>query len=72
MAEGRDKRLSRKVRRSYIISTMSIALVLFMLGLVSYVTITALTAVRDLQKGVVVSGEVGSKRQRRICEGGGG
>lgn len=58
MAEGRDKRLSRKVRRSYTISTMSIALVLFMLGLVSYVTFTALTAVRDLQKGVVVSVEV--------------
>ena len=58
MAEGRDKRLSRKVRRSYAISTMSIALVLFMLGLVSYVTFTALTAARDLQKGVVVSVEV--------------
>ena len=58
MAEGRDKRLSRKVRRSYIISTMSIALVLFMLGLVSYVTFTALTAARDLQQGVVVSVEV--------------
>ena len=50
--------MSRKVRRSYIISTMSIALVLFMLGVVSYVTFTALTAARDLETGVVVSVEV--------------
>lgn len=58
MSQRRDKRLSRKVRRSYIISTMSIALVLFMLGVVSYVTFTALTAARDLESGVVVSVEV--------------
>lgn len=58
MTEGKDKRLSRKVRRSYTISTISIALVLFMLGVVSYVTFTALTAARDLQTGVVVSVEV--------------
>ncbi len=72
MAEGRDKRLSRKVRRSYTISTMSIALVLFMLGLVSYVTFTALTAARDLQKGVVVSVEVADdvtpEMEISICE----
>ena len=58
MTEGRDKRLSRKVRRSYTISTISIALVLFMLGVVSYVTFTALSAARDLATGVVVSVEV--------------
>ena len=58
MSEGRDKRLSRKVRRSYVISTMSIALVLFMLGVVSYVTFTALSAARDLETGVVVSVEI--------------
>ena len=58
MAEGRDKRLSRKVRRSYTISTISIALVLFMLGVVSYVTFTALSATRELQTGVVVSVEI--------------
>lgn len=58
MDEGRDKRLSRKVRRSYVISTVSIALVLFMLGVVSYVTFTALAAARDLKTGVVVSVEV--------------
>ena len=37
---------------------MSIALVLFILGVVSYVTFTALTAARDLETGVVVSVEV--------------
>ena len=58
MTEGRDKRLSRKVRRSYTISAISIALVLFMLGVVSYVTFTALSAARDLETGVVVSVEV--------------
>ncbi len=58
MSEGRDKRLSRKVRRSYTISTISIALVLFMLGVVSYVTFTALSAARDLETGVVVSVEI--------------
>lgn len=58
MAEGRDKRLSRKVRRSYVISTISIALVLFMLGVVSYVTFTAISAARDLKTGLVVSVEV--------------
>lgn len=50
--------MSRKVRRSYVISTVSIALVLFMLGVVSYVTFTALAAARDLKTGVVVSVEV--------------
>lgn len=58
MSEGKDKRLSRKVRRSYVISTISIALVIFMLGVVSYVTFTALTAAQKLQQGVVVSVEV--------------
>jgi cell division transport system permease protein len=37
---------------------MSIALVLFMLGVVSYVTFTALSAAHDLETGVVVSVEV--------------
>lgn len=58
MSVGKDKRLSRKVRRSYVISTVSIALVLFMLGVVSYVTLSALSAARDLQTGVVVSVEI--------------
>jgi cell division transport system permease protein len=51
---------------------MSIALVLFMLGLVSYVAFTALTAARDLQKGVVVSVELADdgtpEMEISICE----
>lgn len=58
MASSKDKRLRRKVRRSYIISTMSIALVLFMLGLVSYVTLSAISAARGLRNSVVVSVEI--------------
>lgn len=54
----RDKRIARKVRRSYIISTVSITLVLFMLGIVSYVTLSALSAAHNLRERVVVSVEM--------------
>ena len=53
--EQRDKRIARKVRRSYIISTVSITLVLFMLGLV---TLAALSAAHSLRERVVVSVEM--------------
>lgn len=53
--------MKRTVRRSYIISTVSIALVLFMLGVVSYVTLSALSAARSLRGSVVVSVELGSE-----------
>lgn len=56
--EQRDKRIARKVRRSYIISTVSITLVLFMLGIVSYVTLSALSAAHNLRERVVVSVEM--------------
>ena len=58
MANNRDKRLRRKVRMAYVISTASIALVLFMLGVVSYVTLSALSAARCLQENVVLSVEM--------------
>ena len=58
MSEGKDRRIRRKVRRSYLISTISIALVLFMLGVVSYVALSALTAAADLRGRVTVSVEV--------------
>lgn len=58
MGSNRDKRIKRKVRRSYIISTASIALVLFMLGVVSYVTLSAISAARGLQENVVLSVEM--------------
>ena len=56
--EQRDKRIARKVRRSYIISTVSITLVLFMLGIVSYVTLSALSPAHNLRERVVVSVEM--------------
>lgn len=55
---AKDKKMGRKVMRSYIISTISIALVLFMLGVVSYVTLSAIKAARTLRESVVVSVEV--------------
>ncbi|MBR2867145.1 MAG: permease-like cell division protein FtsX [Alistipes sp.] len=58
MSEGRDRRIRRKVRRSYVISTISIALVLFMLGSVSYVALSAVTAASTLRDSVVLSVEV--------------
>lgn len=55
---SKSKRMGRKVMRSYIISTISIALVLFMLGAVSYVTLSAISAARTLRESVVLSVEV--------------
>lgn len=43
---------------SYVISTVSIALVLFMLGVVSYITLSAVSAARGLQENVVLSVEM--------------
>lgn len=62
-----DKRLRRKVRMSYIISTMSIALVLFMLGVVSYVTLSAISAANNLRENVVVSVEIGDSLYEEQC-----
>lgn len=46
------------MRRSYVISTISIALVLFMLGAVSYVALSAVSAAVGLRNNVVLSVEV--------------
>lgn len=58
MSASSDKRMRRTVRRSYVISTISIALVLFILGAVSYVTLSAITAAESLRERVVVSVEI--------------
>lgn len=55
---NRDKRLKRRVRWSYAVSTVSLALVLFMLGAVSYVMMSALSASRALRENVVLSVEL--------------
>ena len=47
-----DKRLKRKVRNSYIVSNISIALVLFLLGSVGYLMTAAMQVARTLQESV--------------------
>ncbi|MBQ5726926.1 MAG: permease-like cell division protein FtsX [Alistipes sp.] len=53
-----DKRLKRKVRRSYIVSTISISLVLFLLGSVGYLLGTALGTAHTLRRSITLSVEL--------------
>jgi cell division transport system permease protein len=55
-----DKRIKRKVRRSYIVSTISIALVLFLLGSVGYMLTAALDTAHSLRNSVTLSAELDS------------
>lgn len=48
-----DKRLKRKVRNSYIVSTVSITLVLFLLGSVGYLMVAALKVADTLQSSQI-------------------
>ena len=53
-----DKRLKRKVRNSYAISTISISLVLFLLGSVGYLMVSALEAADALQNNISATVEL--------------
>ena len=53
-----DKRLKRKVRNSYIVSTISMALVLFLLGSVGYLMLAAMQVADTLQNSIVVMVEL--------------
>ena len=53
-----DKRLKRKVRNSYLISTLSMALVLFLLGTVGYMIAAAMTTADALQSGISLTVEL--------------
>lgn len=53
-----DKRLKRKVRNSYIVSTVSITLVLFLLGSVGYLMAAAMKVADTLQQSISVSVEL--------------
>lgn len=53
-----DKRLRRKVRNSYIVSTVSMALVLFLLGSVGYLMMAAMKVADTLQGSIVVMVEL--------------
>lgn len=63
-----DKRLKRRVRRSYVVSTVSMALVLFLLGSVGYLMTAALRVARTLKESVTVSVELsdGADSLRRV------
>ena len=54
MVHDSNKKLKRKVRNSYIISTVSIALVLFLLGTVGYLILNALLATQRMKENVTV------------------
>lgn len=65
-----DKRLKRKVRNSYIVSNISIALVLFLLGSVGYLMTAAMQVARTLQESVTVTVELrngADEKQKRIA-----
>ena len=53
-----DKRLKRKVRNSYIVSTVSIMLVLFLLGSVGYLMVAAMKVAQTLQESIAVTVEL--------------
>ena len=53
-----DKRLKRKVRNSYIVSTISVALVLFLLGSVGYLMVAAMKVADTLQESIAVTVEL--------------
>lgn len=53
-----DKRLRRKVRNSYIVSTVSMVLVLFLLGSVGYLMVAAMKVADTLQESIAVTVEL--------------
>lgn len=54
MALDNNRRIKRKVRNAYVISTVSVALVLFLLGAVGYLIVGALHASNRLKENVSV------------------
>lgn len=54
MNNNENKRLKRKVRNSYIISTISIALVLFLLGAVGFMMVATVKTATALQESVTL------------------
>lgn len=56
--ENNNRRLKRRVRHSYLISTVSMALVLFLMGSVGYLMTAALRASAALREGIAMSVEL--------------
>lgn len=66
-----DKRLKRKVRNSYVVSTVSIMLVLFLLGSVSYLMVAAMKVAGTLQRSIQLTVELSNditEEQRNYVE----
>ena len=65
-----NKRLKRKVRRSYIVSTISISLVIFLMGMVGYMLSAAITTAHTLRSSITLSAEldnsIGEERRTQI------
>ena len=65
-----NKRLKRKVRRSYIVSTISISLVIFLMGTVGYMLSAAITTAHTLRSSITLSAEldnsIGEERRTQI------
>lgn len=63
------KRLKRKVRNSYLVSTVSLTLVLFLLGSVGYLMLAAMKVAQTLQSSIQVSVELknGLSDERRAA-----
>ncbi len=53
-----DKRLKKRVRRSYLVSAMSMSLVLFLLASVGYLVAAAITLARNLEEQVTLTVEL--------------
>ena len=67
-----DKRLKRKIRNSYLISTVSMALVLFLLGSVGYLMFVTMIASDSLKESIAVTVElrngISAEARDRIAE----
>ncbi len=62
-----NRQLKRRVRNSYIVSTISLTLVLFLLGTVGYLMMAAMSVADTLQEGITMSVELtneGNEAQR--------
>lgn len=63
-----DKRLKKRVRRSYLVSAMSMSLVLFLLASVGYLVAAAITLARNLEEQVTLTVELMHEADSEMTE----
>lgn len=68
MAQDNNRRLKRRVRNSYIISTVSISLVLFILGAVYYLILNAFAATDSLKESFTMNVMLRSTVEQKEAE----